>query len=840
MPHLQARFRDLLDQRGLDADPQVLSFAVDVARLLVRASNTEMGPPELSALDGVVADRTGLSEPIRAILLELALDPLYRAGLRSYELQAFGYRFGSRALEGLQGDNDDEMGLAEFTDAYGTEEALALLEGLFLVAAADGTVEPREARALEEAAALLGVDALLASVLFHRYDPRYQAGDLTFTLKGDRVTVGRGATNDAIIVDPQLDRHHCTFVRDADSWRVVAAGSGRPVLLDGAPVTSAPLEPSSKVRIGPWTLQVIGGVLKAYGHRRFTALTARGLTRHIGEVPLLEGVSFTLFAGEVVALVGPSGAGKTTLINAIAGIAPADSGEAQLDSRDFHAIIRGDPSAVGNVPQDDLVHPELRVEESLYYSGELRFPSGAPADAVRGAVDRVLSELGIEHIRQNRIGDAMKRGISGGQRKRVNLGQELLTRSTRVLFLDEPTSGLDPRSSHDIARQVRQLADDERIVFLVTHDLSPGILEQVDHMLVMVTGGRVAYFGPPAGANRFFGVKSPDLLFDRLADRPAEEWARAYRDSRDHRTYVVTRQHLVDRRQSGQQQPAEAASEGVGGARPWGQFTTLTRRYALIKARDRDGLGVLALQPLVLALAILLIFPVPTFRLIFMVSLSCLWFGMSSAVRELISDRTIWRRERRVGVGVTPYLLSKVLVLGVISALQCSLLCAIIYLAMDLGDYGFGVVALCGVGSLTGFVGVSLGLLMSASFSSTEAAVGTLPLLLIPQICFSSVLLSIRHMGEIAKMITWVTIERHSFDLMLKIGDTLDSPRDRVAGKFREDSIDGILYTLGLKGADLDDYGITTMPVLVGILGGFAVVFLVGSWIATWRRDRSV
>ncbi len=833
---LQARFRDALDERGLEEDPESLRFAIDLARLLVRSTADEVGAVERRTLSAALAARTTLSAEARDVLLGLALDPRHRAGLKLRELRAYGYRFGSEALGVLRGEQEDELDLPGFAQRYGPEESLLLLDGLFRVAAANGEVSDREARALEEAARELGVDGVLLSALFQRYDPRHAAGDLSFRMSGDRVTVGRSPSSDVVLSDPQVARHHCTFLRTGDGgWRVMDAGSGRPVLLDGVPVASAPVRPSSQIRIGPWTLQVIDRVLKAYGHRKFTALSARNLSRHIDGVSLLDDVSFTLFSGEVVALVGPSGAGKTTLINAISGVAPADSGEVLLDGRDFHQILAADASAVGLVPQDDLVHPELTVEESLFYSGRLRF-SGDVSDAeVRGEVDRVLTELNIQHIRHSRIGDAVKRGISGGQRKRVNLGSELLTRSTRVLFLDEPTSGLDPRSAHGIVSQVRQLADDGKIVFLVTHDLSPGILEQVDHLMVMAPGGRLAYFGPPEAASRYFGVSSSDRLFDKLEERRPEDWGAAYKKSRDFRTFVATREFLLRDRA---EREAPGRSGGRRGSSAPLQLATQVRRYARTKLRDRDGLGVLALQPVVLALVIYLVFPVPTARLIFMLSLSCMWFGMSAAVRELIADRTIWRRERKVGVGVTAYLMSKVLVLGALVAAQCSLLNAIVYAVMGMGgDYGYSLLSLCGVGALTGFTGASLGLLVSSAYSSSEAAVGTLPLLLIPQICFSSVMVSLRNMSPRALAVTWINPERYAYDLMLKVGETFGKPPRYSGGDYGTEPLSGTLYDLGLKPSDAENFGLSPAQ-LIGALAAFSGVFLAGAWLLTWRRDR--
>ena len=195
---------------------------------------------------------------------------------------------------------------------------------------------------------------------------------------------------------------------------------------------------------------------------------------------------FSIFGGELIALIGPSGCGKTTLLNAINGVAPADSGSVMLNGHSFHSLLQDDRSLIGIVPQDDLVLPELTVEEALYYSGRLRLSADSTEEEIQSQVERVLQELDILHIRSSRIGDALKRGISGGQRKRVNLGQELLSQNTKILFLDEPTSGLDPRASQGIVKLVRGLADRGRIVFLVTHDLTDGIINQVDNLLAMV------------------------------------------------------------------------------------------------------------------------------------------------------------------------------------------------------------------------------------------------------------------------------------------------------------------------------------------------------------------
>jgi ABC-type multidrug transport system ATPase subunit/biotin carboxyl carrier protein len=940
-------------------DPAELNLAVDLTRLLVRATGQQIGEAGRHVVDQTLAARSRLSGVARKTLLDLALAPRFRTAIEPAELRAFEAFFGREAADKLRGEQTEELGLEGFSIRYGPEASLLLLDALFRVATADGKMEDVQARRLERSASDLGVDDLVVTALFQRYDPAHAAGDHSWAISGTRMTVGRAPGNDVVIPDPQVAKHHCSFLFVGGRWRVEAR-SGRPVLVDGELITSAPVLESSRIGIGPWTLQLTGGRIKAYGHRSFQPLCVRNLQLKIGEITLLDGVSFTVFTGEVIALVGPSGSGKTTLINAISGIRRADHGEVLLGGRSFHTQLAADPSGVGFVPQEDLVHPELTVEESLYYSGCLRFsPDVAKAD-IQKEVDRVLGELDIRGIRGNRIGDTLKRGISGGQRKRVNLGQEMLTRSTRVLFLDEPTSGLDPRSSHGIAKKVRVAADGGRIVFLVTHDLSAGLLQQVDHLLVIVEGGRMAYFGKPEDACRYFKVATPDLIFERLSDRSPGEWAVLYRDSKDYRRFVQSREHLLGlNTHADGAEPDEDQDEKTSilpSKRPNSlhQLRTLSARYFRTKMRDRVGLSVILAQPPLLALMMWIVFPAPTVPALFMLSLSWIWFGLSASVRELIIDRAIWKRERRVGVGVTAYVGSKVLVLGGMVALQCVVFTAMTWAALGFGEpsrvavqevaqsgvvesvavaqgdwvekgdllakvgslpleqavseakaeverveanvdllavereglllkardslktaesklqrssmvakntgrvsgvlvkpgeslvlgqaavevetdfYAYNLLKLMFISVLTGLAGFSLALMISAIFSSGVAAVSTLPLLIIPQICFSAILVPLKGMGVVAKAITWVTIERYAFEATLKAGSRVD---EWVVHEFNTKPSGGALFDLGFKTADVNNMGLAYSTSMMA-LAAFSAIFLSIAWCVIWRRDR--
>jgi ABC-type multidrug transport system ATPase subunit len=831
---LDDRLRRALGSTVVPEREATFVFASAYARLLARALPDDVPPEGRAALYDALVQHTALTPEEIEVLVDLALLPASRAVVGERDLRAFGSRFGASEEDMLRSRVGEELDLGGFADRYGAAEALMLLDSLFAVCAVDGIIDQAEIGRLQSYATELGIDPMLVGALFRKHDHRHAQGNFTFSLLAERNVVGRGNTAAVQLPDPQVAHRHCEIVADAAGWRVVDLGSGRPTLLNGTPITTAPLRPGDQLRVGPYTLTLSadGNEISASGVSSFSALSVRHLKRRIGDVSLLDDVSFTVFSGEVIAVVGPSGGGKTTLLSAIAGIAPADSGEVLLDSSDFHAMLAQDRSLVGIVPQDDVVHAELTVEESLQFSGRLRFPRGTSQGAIAKEVDRVLEELSISHIRKSRIGDALSRGVSGGQKKRVSLGQELLTRTTKVLFLDEPTSGLDPQTAQDIVKLVRQLADDGRIIFIVTHDVTPSVMAMVDHLLVLAPGGRLAWFGPPEEGSAYFGVASPDEIFSKLPDRSSQDWGRAYRSGVAFRKFVSTREHLLG---IGGVSLTPGTKKLSGRRSAWLQWRTLCARYSLTKWRDRTGMFVLMAQAPILAFAMKVVFPEPDPATMFMLVLSALWFGASGSVRELIADRTIWRREARVGVGTLPYVGSKVWVLSRLVIIQCTMLAGLNYFLLHMYSRGYSFFELVGVTSMTGLVGMALGLWMSSLFTSSEAAVGTLPVLLIPQITFGGLIVKVKEMSALAKLVSYTMITRYAFEAAIKTGEQLSKPGEY--GRARKDlPVEGALYDLGFRTSGADDHGIA-LWVLVGVLFAFFGTFL---FLATVRTRRTV
>ena len=854
---LEGRFRAVLGERAASYDNEAIQFAVDFTRLLGRAVADRVTDTDRLAMANAVQARTGLEEDDLNRLLDLALAPEVRTEVQESELRAFGGRFGAAAETALRSAVADEVDMEGFAERYGEAEALLLLDALFYVNGVDGVIDQQEIGRLQGAARRLGVDPMLVGALFRKHDVRHAKGGMLFPLDGDQLLIGRSGNADIQLPDPQVAASHCELSRTEEGWRVTDLGSGRPTLLNSQVVASAPFAVGDSLRVGPYTLQLDnnGENLAAFGLNSFSSLSVRDLHRRIGDIVLLEGVSFTVFSGEVIALVGPSGAGKTTLLNAIAGIFPADSGQVLFDGQDFHQMLESDRSIVGMVPQDDVIHSELTVEEALYYSGKLRLPSDVDNSDINKEAERVLDELSIDHIKGSRIGDALTRGISGGQRKRASVGQELLTRTTKVLFLDEPTSGLDPQTAQDIVSLIRQLADGGRIVFLVTHDVTPSVMSMIDHLMVLAPGGRLAWFGPPDDAPGYFGVRSIDEIFSRLPDEQPEEWGRRYRDGSAFKKFVATREHLLglDGIEIAQTVRRQRSTRS-----PFRQFWTLTQRYTKVKLRDRSGLAVLMLQAPLLAMAMAVVFPDPDMSAFFMLVLSALWFGASGSIRELISDRTIWRRERRVGLGVLPFMASKVVVLSVLTFIQCLVLTGIFYVALDLGgecgadltsfrhrgsgcygEWGFSFPKLLSVTTLTGWAGMSMGLFLSSLFTSSEAAVGSLPLVLIPQITFGGLLVYVKEMTVLAKGVSYAMITRYAFHATLLCGEVV-ARRDPRGGDHRphQGLMPGGLNNLGFRDSSLpvEDTGVS-LELLLAVLALWAVGFLFGATFFTWRDN---
>jgi ABC-type multidrug transport system ATPase subunit/ABC-type multidrug transport system permease subunit len=471
----------------------------------------------------------------------------------------------------------------------------------------------------------------------------------------------------------------------------------------------------------------------ARAERGAVRLDAEAIAMTVKDKQILQPTTVSLEPGELVAVIGESGSGKSTLMKALAGVTPASGGAVKVNGEPLAAR----QTDIGYLPQDEVVHGRLTVYEALDYAARLRLPHDTSREELDATVDRVLDELELEPHGHTRI-----ELLSGGQRKRVGLAAELLSRPS-LLFLDEPTTGLDPGLEGRMMALLRELADNSRSVLVVTHATKS--LDQCARIFVMGRGGLLCYAGTPAEALSFFGADSFDGIYAQLDRRPAEEWQAK-------RAQLADAHDLAP--EPAPQQPERARR---GGGRLVTQAWVLTHRYTRLFARDRRNLLILLLQVPLLALAIVGLFKSSVFaastdageavKLLFLVTTTVIWLGSIDGAREIIKEKSVFVRERAVGVRTGAYLLSKAVVLFVLAALQTLLLAAIVFAFQPLHQSTTTYATIIGLLILTSFAAVGMGLLMSAAVRSQDQATSFIPLVLVPQLFFGGSIVPVATMS---------------------------------------------------------------------------------------------
>ena len=571
------------------------------------------------------------------------------------------------------------------------------------------------------------------------------------------VRIGRAADNDIVLESPAVSRYHARISYTAEGAPVLAdAGSTNGTYINGEVVrTGRRLGADDLVYLGGFLLRVIGRRVIKYDLSS-SRVIASGIGQAYGDRRILQDVSFAILPREFIGLMGPSGCGKSTLMDALNGLRPANTGTVFINDLDLYRNFDAVRRSIGYVPQRDVLHDALSVERTLHYAAKLRLPVQTLEADRRRVIDEAIAIVGLQEHRLSPFDR-----LSGGQQKRLSLALELLTKPS-FLFLDEPTSPLDPETSENLMLLFRRLADEGRIVVMVTHKFEK--FEQMHHIALLTKGGRLAFFGPPNEALRYFGCAEPGEIYRQIAARDADEVARAFRNSPHYQAHVAARliesQEVIGVAQNfggigGQE---SRAPRGTMSLRQWG---ILSQRYCEIKLEDRRNTALLIAQAPVIAFILALIAgeTVNDAKTLFIAAIIAIWFGANNAAREIVADLPIYSRERLVNLKIPSYLFSKFAVLGAIGFVQCALL-AMTLTVLDrlrLEDVPNLLVTLC----LTAFAGIGLGLLFSALVNTTEKAMSVLPLLLIPQLLLSGFLKPVENVYYNARTGKPATVEQY-------------------------------------------------------------------------------
>ncbi|MDY0017987.1 MAG: ATP-binding cassette domain-containing protein [Candidatus Delongbacteria bacterium] len=511
----------------------------------------------------------------------------------------------------------------------------------------------------------------------------------------------------------------------------------------------------------------------------FSSFIVKGLKHLFNDNSIgLDDISFEMEHGDLVAIMGPSGCGKSTLLNVINGYQKPNSGDVVLDNFDLYRNYAFLKNFMGFVPQDDLLFDNLTVYENLYFNAKLRYPS-KPKKVLEALVNKVLKDIGLLDKKGSKVGNPLDKTLSGGQRKRLNIGLELLSDS-EVLLLDEPTSGLSSKDSEKIVELLKSISLEGKIVYVIIHQPSSKIYKIFDKIIVLDKGGKLAFSGDNYDALKYFREHSrqhfgddiecpvcknvePDLILETI-EEPARDRDGTPLDVRK-RTPEYWKNEFLEYQKSSGNVTFPANTNQFIPPRPRislkalvSQFTVLLQRNFLNKLRDKSNLAITFLEAPLLGIIIGLLLrysPGEKYSLydnkylitfIFLSTIVTIFFALTNSIDEIIRDASILLREKMLDINSLEYYLSKFITLVIFSVVQNILFLSLGFWIMGIKELFFEYLA------ITTFISVS-GICMGMAISSipkltSKAAQNIIPLILVPQIIFGGFIVEFEDMSR--------------------------------------------------------------------------------------------
>ena len=496
---------------------------------------------------------------------------------------------------------------------------------------------------------------------------------------------------------------------------------------------------------------------------------------HNGKVGL-HNFSFSEESGRLIGIMGSSGAGKSTLLNILNGNLKPTAGTVFINKIDLHQFKSIRQGLVGYISQDDLLIEELTVFQNLWFNAQLCFANLNDNERIV-KVNRTIEELGLSEVRDLKVGSALEKTISGGQRKRVNIALELI-REPSILFVDEPTSGLSSRDSENIMDLLKELALKGKLIFVVIHQPSSNIFKLFDRLLLMDIGGYPVYYGNPVESVIYFktlvdlnkanesecsecGNVNPEQIFDILESRLVDEhgiitskrkinpkeWNLFFKRSIGHASETTDYNYIFP--QNSFKKPSRFA-----------QFKVFFKRDFLSKLSNAQYMTINLLEAPLLALLMgyfLRYSPekeytyfsnvnIPAYFLICVIA--SLFFGLTVSAEEIIKDKKIRKREKFLNLSEHSYLLSKITLLFILSAIQSAFFVVVGHLMMGIsGLYLQDWFILFSVSCFANLLGLNI----SATFNSAITIYILIPILIIPQLLLSGVLVRFDQLNKSIK-----------------------------------------------------------------------------------------
>ncbi|MEQ8626314.1 ATP-binding cassette domain-containing protein [Ekhidna sp.] len=476
--------------------------------------------------------------------------------------------------------------------------------------------------------------------------------------------------------------------------------------------------------------------------------------------------------GKLVAIMGGSGAGKSTLFNVLNGSSKPAGGSVRINGIDIYENAKEVEGIIGNVPQDDLLIEDLTVYQNLYYAAKLCFDN-TEKSVLDDLVSKTLDSLGLTEAKDLKVGNPLQKTISGGQRKRLNIGLELL-REPSVLFVDEPTSGLSSRDSENIMDLLKELSLRGKMVFVVIHQPSSEIFKMFDKLLILDSGGHQIYYGNPVKAVTYFknivdmidrdqsaciecGNVNPEQIFNIIEMKVVDEYGR-FTNKRKYSPEQWHEQFVKNIEVEPVQEVETKPEKSLDLPNKLKQAKIFLQRDVLAKISNRQYVLINLLEAPALALLLALITKyappgasytfyknenIPVF--FFMSIIVALFMGLTVSAEEIIKDRKILKREAFLHLSKVSYLSSKTFILFCLSAVQTLLFVVVGSLILEI--QGMTLWYWIILFSVSCFANI-LGLNISAGFNSVITVYILIPLLIIPQLILSGVVVNFDKLNE--------------------------------------------------------------------------------------------
>lgn len=553
----------------------------------------------------------------------------------------------------------------------------------------------------------------------------------------------------------------CSIFNYGSEYAVNHNDPNCPLLINGQPVNqSSPLYDKDILQVGGSLLLFAGGSLFYKSETAGLALRARGITKlvrgsHGSKKAILQDVNIDIAPNEFVAIIGGSGAGKTTIMNALSCFEPEFNGLVEAGGLDLKKNFDRMKSIIGFVPQQDILYENLTLNKMLTNAARLRVPKGTSRQEIRSRIQQVL-----QMVELSSHADTLISKLSGGQKKRASIAVELLS-DPRIFFLDEPSSGLDPGTEKSLMIMLNHMAKEQsKTIIMVTHNVNN--LELCDQVIFMEPGGRLAFEGPVQEAREFFRVSDLTDIYNELAEDRTGMCARRFSQCR-------TLNHQPQDPRNARGIPQKKVRDN-----PFRQYAIFLDRYFAILLRDPKKLAMLLAMPILIAVLLWIVSSDGVFdnyndtkSMLFSLSSSAIWIGLFNTIQEICKERVIVRREYMSKLKLCPYLMAKFTISAVLGLVQAVLLGSIYCLLM--GNLPEGVffsssgVEIVITLWLTILASEAMGFVVSSVAKSGDKAMTYAPILLIIQLLFSGILFT---MEGFSKILSYFTVSKWSVEAL--------------------------------------------------------------------------